>query len=169
MIFKANTKKSFSRRFKRNQSFVTAISFQENTVVLTFANGKEKSINTKDFAYSLLIKRYYHPVRKIQIREKKKRFPFKPKYRTVGTLSISDWKNIKETAVYLLESDLQKTDWKYSNLKYIFFLFIGLFEAIIGDESILTNTIADMDNGNTLNRLKFDKTVSNRLTNKKSV
>lgn len=121
------------KNYKRTTNKIHEIEFKDNSIRIILLNGTMKEIKNKQLSYSLLVKKFFKPVRAIQLFEKKNAGLFK--LRSLGIIDFSKWENdLKPIAQHLIKNEFERTRWKFGwttgDLLMFFAIFLGVTEGI---------------------------------------
>ncbi len=102
------------KSFRKEDFIVKKITFnsEKKEVLIEYINGMNKIIEDQDLMFSVLFKRYYKPIRKIQIKIKNKKRP--EKTIEVGRMNFSSWKELQNLGDYLLtHKTIKREKWNF--------------------------------------------------------
>ena len=129
------------KNYKRTAYKIQELEFRDDHLRIRFLNGTKKEIKSKDLSYSLLVKKFYKPIRSIELIEKKKLGIFRGK--SVGIIDFAKWENdIEPLAKHLIRSGFERKKWKFG---WSFGDFLMIFAILLGaTESAAGNYIVDL-------------------------
>jgi len=118
----------------------------DSSIEFETLRGVKFSYKKEDLEYSLLVKKYIKPVRKIGFREIKKK-GFLRKRKRIGNISVGKWPDTKGIRLCLIKNNYSREkwtfDWSVGELFLIIPLLFGLSTAmgdsIIGELSVERN------------------------------
>ncbi len=130
------------KNFKRTNFKIQELEFMEDKLRIRFLNGTEKEIEHKQLRYSLLVKKFYKPIRSIEFIEKNKIGLFRGK--SIGIIDFAKWeKDIEPIAKHLIRHKLERKEWKFG---WSFGDFLMIFALLLGtSEGLAENFIDDME------------------------
>jgi len=129
------------KNYKRTDYKIQELEFKDGKIRIKFLNGIEKVIKNKQFSYSLLVKKFYKPIRSIELIEKKKIGLFRGK--SLGVIDFAKWENdIEQIAKHLIRNKFERKKWKFG---WSFGDFLMIFAIILGmTESAAESYIGDL-------------------------
>lgn len=121
------------KNYKRTDHKIQELEFKDDKIRIRFLNGTEKEIKNKNLSYSLLVKKFYKPIRSIEIIEKKKIGIFRGK--SIGIIDFSKWeKDIEPIAKHLIRNGFERKKWKFGwsfgDFLMIFAILLGMTEGV---------------------------------------
>lgn len=124
------------KNFKRAKFEIEELDFNEERLFIKFLNGETKEIKNSKLSYSILVKKFYKPIRAIEIIEKKKLGLLRGN--SIGKIEIGKWENhLEPIAKHLIRQKYARKKWKFSwgigDFLMIFSILLGLTEGLAGD------------------------------------
>jgi len=130
------------KNYKRTGYKIHELEFKDDKIRFKLLNGTEKEIKNKQLSYSLLVKKFYTPIRSIVLIEKKKIDIFRGK--SLGFITFSKWEtDIESIAKHLIRNKFEREKWKFG---WSFGDFLMIFAIIFGmTESVAESYIEDLE------------------------
>lgn len=120
------------KNMKKSKFQVADITFRDDSVLITYVNGEQKSVKNEKLIYAILAKRFIQPVRAIEFREKGKIGLSKGK--KIGGLYVSKWPNLDQIATHLIQNEFSRRKWSFGwsfgEILMVFSLLLGLTESM---------------------------------------
>jgi hypothetical protein len=140
------------KNYKRTGYTVQEIEFKDDKLRVKFLNGTEKTIENKNLSYSLLVNKFYKPIRSIELIEKKKIGLFRGK--SIGIIYVAKWENdIESIAKHLIRNEFERETWRFGwnfgDFLIVFSILLGITEGVAEDyinglKSNLSQPISDL-------------------------
>ncbi len=122
------------KNFKKSDHVIKEINFGDDIICIEYLNGLETEVKTEKLSYSLLVKKFYKPIRSLEIFEKRKVGLFRGK--SLGIIHINKWDNIEDIAKHLIRNKYERKKWKFgwstTDFLMLFAILIGLTEGVAG-------------------------------------
>jgi len=130
------------KNYKRTNYKIQELEFKDDIIRIKFLNNTEKEIKKKHLNYSLLVKKFYKPIRSIELIEKKKIGLFRGN--SLGIIDIAKWeKDIEPIAKHLILNKFKRKKWKFG---WSFGDFLMIFAILLGmTESVAENYIDNLE------------------------
>lgn len=127
------------KNYKKENFIIEELEFIEDSLRIKFLNGEIKEIKKEKLSYSLLVQKFYQPVRSIEFIEKKSIGFFRGK--SIGKIEVAKWnEDIESIAKYLIRMKLERKKWKFGwsigDFLMLFSLLFGMAEGMAGDYAI---------------------------------
>ncbi|MEM6262870.1 MAG: hypothetical protein AAGI38_10210 [Bacteroidota bacterium] len=123
------------QNYKKANSAIAEIGFQQKEVTFQFVDGEQKQIKQEKLVYAILVKRSHQPVKAIEFIEKGK-IPF-TSGKKIGELRVSKWPQLENIAKYLIVNEYERKSWRFSwtfgELLMLFGMLLGATEGIAGN------------------------------------
>ena len=134
------------KNFKRSKLELIELEFLADSVVLTYINGKSKTVPNEKFNFAILIKRFHQPVRALVFREKGKLGLRKGK--KIAELRVKKWPEINKLGKYLIRKKFNRVDWSFDltfgGVLMLFGLLLGLGGIGDGDFFEISSDVAEI-------------------------
>jgi len=142
------------KSYKRTKLLIQEIEFDKDKVLVRFLNGSQKEVRNENLRYALLVKKFYKPIRSIELIEKRKSGLFRGK--SLGMINLTKWdKNIEPIAVNLIQNGFERKKWKFG---WSFADFFMLFAILFGiSEGLAENYVGEVSAN--MSSLVFDSAI----------
>lgn len=101
------------KNFKKSSFIIEKVEFENTNISIHYLNGTVKTLPQKQLTYALLVKKFYKPIRSIELREKRKSRLGRTKEKKIGVLDINKWDELKNLADYLIHQGYERKKWKF--------------------------------------------------------
>lgn len=121
------------KNYKRSNRKIAELDFLSDRLHIVFLDGSKKEILNENLRYSLLVKKYYKPIRSIEFIEKKKISMLRG--RSVGKIEITKWENeMEDIARHLIKGGFERKKWRFGwsigDFLMILSIILGLAEGL---------------------------------------
>lgn len=99
------------KNFRKTRFQIKEIELIKDSLSIIFINGEKQQFEKDKIVYSLLVKKYFKPVRAIEIRKKGKLGFSKGK--KIGGLKISKWPDLEQIAKCFIEHEYRRAKWNF--------------------------------------------------------